>query len=77
MDLVFYVAFMLTVFLVLALLLAPVLLRPSPGARRIMEMVKSNRPDERSVGSKERLQEAILSMARGLAYGWAWPRTKR
>ena len=66
MDLVFYVAFMLTVFLVLALLLAPVLLRPSPGARRIMEMVKSNRPDEGSVGNKERLQEAILSMARGL-----------
>jgi len=66
MDLVFYVAFTLTIFLVLALLLAPVLLRPSPGARRIMEMVKSNRPDERSVGNKERLQETILSMARGL-----------
>jgi tight adherence protein C len=66
MDLVFYVAFTFTVFLVLALLLAPVLLRPSPGARRIMEMVQSNRPDERSVGNKERLQETILSMARGL-----------
>lgn len=66
MDLVFYVAFTLTVFLVVALLLAPVLLRPSPGARRIMEMVQSNRPDERSVGNKERLQETILSIARGL-----------
>ncbi len=66
MDLVFYVAFTLTVFLVVALLLAPVLLRPSPGARRIMEMVQSNRPDEQSVGNKERLQETILSIARGL-----------
>ncbi len=48
---------MLTVFLVLALMLAPVILRPSPAARRMMEMVQSNRPDERSVGNKERVQE--------------------
>jgi tight adherence protein C len=51
---------------VFAMLLAPVILRPSPAARRILQMVRSNRPDERNVGNKERLQEAILSMARGL-----------
>ena len=61
---VFYVALTFTVFLVLALLLAPVILRPSPAARRIMEMVQSNRPDVRNVGTKERIQETILSMAR-------------
>jgi tight adherence protein C len=66
MGLVFYVALTFTVFLVLALLLAPVILRPSPAARRILEMVRSNRPDERNVGTKERVQEEILSMARGL-----------
>jgi tight adherence protein C len=66
MDPVFYFALTFTVFLVFALIFAPVLLRPSPAARRMMEMVRSNRPDERSVGSKERMQEAILSMARGL-----------
>jgi tight adherence protein C len=66
MGLVFYVALTFTVFLFFALLLAPVILRPSPAARRILEMVQSNRPDERSIGAKERLQEEILSMARGL-----------
>ncbi len=66
MDTVFYAALTFTVFLVLALLLAPVILRPSPAARRIMEMVQSNRPDIRNVGSKERVQEAILSMARAV-----------
>src|ERR1700688_1582617 len=66
MDLVFYSALTLTLFLVLALIFAPVILRPSPAARRMLEMVRSNRPDERNVGSKERMQEAVLSMARGL-----------
>jgi tight adherence protein C len=66
MSLVLYVAVMLTVFLFLALLLAPVILRPSPAARRMMEMVQSTRPDERSVGFKERVQRTILSMAKSL-----------
>ena len=66
MELVFYIALTLTVFLVLALLLAPVILRPSLGARRMMETVQSNRPDVRNVGAQERVQETILSMARAL-----------
>jgi tight adherence protein C len=66
MDLVYYIALTLTVFLVFAMLLAPVILRPSPAARRMLQMVRSNRPDERNVGTKERLQEGILSMARDL-----------
>jgi tight adherence protein C len=66
MDLVFSIALTFTVFLVLAMLVAPVILRPSPAARRILQMVRSNRPDERNIGTQERMQEAILSMARGL-----------
>jgi tight adherence protein C len=66
MGLAFYVALTFTVFLVFALLLAPVILKPSHAARRIMEMVQSNRPDVRKVGTKERIQETILSMARAL-----------
>ena len=66
MDPVFYFALTFTVFLVFALIFAPVILRPSPAARRMLEMVRSNRPDERNVGSNERMQEAVLSMARGL-----------
>ena len=66
MSSIFYVAVMLTVFLFLALLLAPAILRPSPAARRMLEMVQSTRPDERSVGDKERVQRVILSMAKAL-----------
>ena len=77
MNLIFYIAVMLTVFLFLALLLAPIILRPSPAARRMLEMVQSTRPDERSVGNKERVQETILSMARPCRPGWGLRRMKR
>ena len=63
MNIVFLSAFGLTLFLVLSLLVARALMRPSPAARRILEMVQSNRPDQRKVGAKERLQLKILSMA--------------
>jgi tight adherence protein C len=66
MGLTFYIALTLTVFFVLALLLAPVILRPSPAARRILEMVQSARPDERKISHKERVQKTILSMAKAL-----------
>src|SRR5260370_30898672 len=66
MKLVFYSALRLTVFLVFALIFDPVILRPSQAARRMLTMVRSNRPDERNVGSKERMQKAVLSMARDL-----------
>jgi tight adherence protein C len=62
----FYVAVALTLFLLLALLFAPVLLRPSPAARRMLEMVKSNRPDERRVRAKEQIQTIVLAWAQRL-----------
>src|ERR1700744_2976675 len=68
MDLsqLFYIALTLTVFLVVSLLAAPVVFRPSLAARRMLAMVESTRPDERHVGQKERLQGTILSIAKGL-----------
>jgi tight adherence protein C len=66
MNMVFYIALTLTVFLVLALLLAPIILKPSPAAKRILELVQSTRADQRKVGNKERLQETILSIAKRL-----------
>jgi tight adherence protein C len=66
MSLIFYIALTLTVFLLVAMLLAPVLLRPSPAARRMQEMVQSTRADVRNVGTKERIQRTILSMATSL-----------
>jgi tight adherence protein C len=66
MGLIFDVALSLTTFLLVALLLAPLVLRPSRAARRMLEMVQSTRPDERRVGSKERSQGTILSIAKSL-----------
>lgn len=66
MDLVFYIALSLTVFCVIALLAAPVLLRPSRGARHILDVVQSNRPDQRKISNKERTQEKVLLIARAL-----------
>jgi tight adherence protein C len=66
MNLIYYIAFALTFFLLAALLLAPVILRPSPAARRMLEMAQSTRPDVRSVGYKERIQRTILSTATAL-----------
>ncbi len=62
----FYIALMLTVFFMLALLLAPALLQPSPAAKRILEMVQSTRPDRRTVGTRERMVETILAIGIGL-----------
>ncbi|MDP9148170.1 MAG: type II secretion system F family protein [Acidobacteriota bacterium] len=63
---IFFFAVGMTVFCAIALVFAPALLRPSPEAERIMELVKSNRPDERTVGGKEVFQEGLLRIARDL-----------
>jgi tight adherence protein C len=64
MNLAFYIALMFTLFLIVALLAAPILLNPSRAARRILDMVQSSRPDRRTVGVKERAIDLILSIAR-------------
>lgn len=64
MTIIFYIALTLTVFCVIALLVAPVVLRPSPGARRILEMVQSNRTDARRVSGKEQAREKFLAVAK-------------
>jgi tight adherence protein C len=71
-NLIFYIASTLTVFLIVALVLAPVILRPSPAARRILDMVRSTRADQRKVGNKERFQETILSLAKNMRAGFGF-----
>jgi tight adherence protein C len=60
----FYIALSFTVFFVITLLCAPFLLRPSVQARRILDIVTSDRPDKRTVRSKEVLKDQLLSLAR-------------
>jgi tight adherence protein C len=65
-TIIFYVALCLTSFCILALLLAPVILKPSRAARRVFEMVQSGRVDHRTIGTKERVQDTILALAKSL-----------
>lgn len=64
MIIFFYIALSLTVFCVVTLLTAPFLLRPSKQARRILDIVTSERPDKRTIRGKEVARDKVLSLAR-------------
>lgn len=64
MEIFFYIALSLTVFCVITLLTAPFLFRPSQQARRILDVVTSDRPDKRTVSGKEVARDRLLSIAR-------------
>jgi tight adherence protein C len=63
MPVILYIVLGLIIFGVVALLLTPNLFRPSPEAQRIMDVVTSARPDQRTIGSKEKLQTRMLNLA--------------
>lgn len=64
MELIFYIALSITVCCVITLIVAPIVLRPSREARRVLEVVTSNRPDKRIVRTKEVARDKFLSIAR-------------
>lgn len=66
MPIVFYILLGLIVFGVVALMLMPNFFRPSEEAQRIFEVVQSDRPDIRPIGSKEQAQDKLLQMASNL-----------
>jgi tight adherence protein C len=66
MPVIFYVALGLIIFSVVALLLTPNLFRPSPEAQRILDVVQSTRPDQRTISSKEKVQTRLLGVATSL-----------
>jgi tight adherence protein C len=63
MPVIFYAMLGLIIFSVVALLLTPNLFRPSPEAQRILDVVQSTRPDQRTIGSKEQMQTRLLNLA--------------
>ena len=66
MPIIFYVLLGLIIFCVVALLLTPNLFRPSAEAQRMFDVVKNEhieRPDQRTIGGKERLQDKLLNIA--------------
>jgi tight adherence protein C len=63
MVIFFYIALCFTVFCVITLLTAPFLLRPSQQARRVLDIVTSERPDKRTIRGKEVARDKLLSLA--------------
>lgn len=66
MDILFYFGIAFTIFLALALVSAPVFLRPSPEAQRMLEVVTSVRADRRTIHGREVVAEGILKAGRAL-----------
>lgn len=60
----FYIGLAITFFCVVALLMTPVILRPSFAEKRLLAMVQSTRKDEREVHAKEKFQEELLTIAK-------------
>jgi tight adherence protein C len=63
-QILFLFAIAFTGFCVLALAVLPFVLKPSAQAARMMELVTSTRPDQRTVRVKEQTQEKLLAIAR-------------
>src|SRR5271154_1674343 len=66
MEIIFYTALSLTLCSLFALLAAPLFFRPAPGARRMLEVVRSTRGDQRRIGDKERTEQASPAPPRSL-----------
>lgn len=64
MNAIFYIALSLAIFCVIVLIGAPWFFRPSVEARRILDVVQSERPDKRKVRPKEVMRDQLLSIAR-------------
>lgn len=66
MQWILYIAIGVMVFSTIALLAAPVLLRPTPEAERMLQIISSNRPDQRKISGKEQLKDRVLSVAKAM-----------
>lgn len=66
MPIIFYLLLGLIVFGVVALMLMPNFFRPSAEAQRVFDVVKSDRPDIRTVTGKEQVQNKLLNIASNL-----------
>ena len=65
MNAIFYIALALAIFCVVTLIGAPWFFRPSMEAQRILDRVRSDRPDKRTIRTKEMAREQLLALARG------------
>lgn len=59
-----YAVVIFTIFCASMLLILLVILRTTPEDQRMIDIVKSNRPDQRQMGKKERFEEGLYTTAR-------------
>jgi tight adherence protein C len=66
MELLFYIGVTLSLFFIIALLLAPIVLKPSQVEARLLETVKNSgdRGDERRVSAKERAGQHLIGLTK-------------
>lgn len=60
MELIYNIGLGLTIFCMVALVLTPFVLRPSPVEARLLEMVENDQADKRRFGAKESVEERLL-----------------
>ena len=66
MQIIFYLAIAFTIFCTLALLMAPMLLKPSPEVQRLLDVTASKQLATRDIAAEERLRENLLNIAQAL-----------
>jgi len=63
MQIIFYLALASTVFCVVALLMAPMLLKNAPEVQRVMDVTASKQSEQRQLLGEEELRDRLLKMA--------------
>jgi tight adherence protein C len=66
MTTIFYGALGFTLFCVIALMFAPLVMRPTAEVQRFFDLVKNNRPERRKVGNRQRFEEGLFSLVTDL-----------
>lgn len=66
MQLIFFFALTCTIFCIVALLMAPMLLKPAPEVQRVLDVTASKQLETREILGEEQLREKLLSLAQAL-----------
>ena len=69
MQILFYLGLAFTVFCTVALLMAPMLLKPAPEVQRVLDVASSNNTDKRELLGEDELRNKLLTAAHTMR-GW-------
>jgi tight adherence protein C len=63
MQIIFYLGLAFTIFCTVALLMAPVLLKPAPEVQRVLDVTASKQTDKREIFGEEELRDKLIRTA--------------